>query len=228
MKLLIDTANLDDIRFCNEYFPVIGVTTNPTLLSRERAEDPTEQLAAIRKVIGPDKQLHIQLTETDFDRMVEEAEAIVAFAGKNTYLKVPVSPVGLKVTSELAARGFGVTETAILSAGQALMAARAGAKYVAPYVSRLDNINGNGVGVVADIAEIFTRFGLETEILAASFKTVQQIVDVALAGGENATVNADLLKLLASHPLTDSGIAGFAGDWKKQYGSKTLLQFLKK
>jgi len=227
MQFLIDTANLEDIRYCNEFFPVIGVTTNPTLLSREKAENPAEQIAAIRSVIGPEKQLHVQLTETEYDRMIEEAEAIVRFAGKNTFIKVPVSPVGLKVTGALSQKGIGVTETAILSVGQAVLAARAGAKYVAPYVSRLDNINGNGIGVVSDIAEIFASFGLGTEILAASFKTVQQVMDVALAGGHVATVNADILKLLASHPLTDSGIAGFAGDWRRQYGDRTLLQFLK-
>lgn len=228
MNFLIDTANLEDIRFCNEYFPVIGVTTNPTLIAREKVSDPVAHIVAIRKLIGPEKQLHVQLTETEYDRMLEEAEAVVGLAGKNTYLKVPVSPVGLKVTKTLSERGFGITETAILSVGQAVLAARAGARYVAPYVSRLDNINGKGVEVVSQIAAILQSFGMGTEILAASFKTVQQIVDVGLAGGENVTVNADLMRQLVSHPLTDSGIAGFAGDWKRQYGEQTLLRFLKK
>ncbi len=228
MNFLMDTANLDSIRYGVEYFPVIGVTTNPTLITREEVPDPAAHIAAIREIIGPDRQLHVQLTETEEEQMLAEAEAIVALTGKNTYLKVPVSPLGLRVTRALSEQGYGVTETAILSVGQAVLASRAGARYVAPYVSRLDNINGRGADVVAQIAEIFDTFDIGTEILAASFKTVQQIVDVGLAGGQNATVNPDLLRQLVSHPLTDSGIAGFAGDWKRQYGERTLLRFLKK
>ena len=228
MNFLVDTANLEDIRFCNTYFPVIGVTTNPTLIAREKVADPVAHILAIREIIGPDKQLHVQLTEAGFEEMLEEAGAVVAAAGKNTFLKVPVSPVGLQVTAALSEQGIGVTETAILSVGQAVLAARAGARYVAPYVSRLDNINGKGVEVVSQIAAILQGFGMGTEILAASFKTVQQIVDVGLAGGENVTVNAELMRQMASHPLTDSGIAGFSGDWKRQYGERTLLSFLRK
>lgn len=131
MNFLVDTANLEDIRFCNTYFPVIGVTTNPTLIAREKVADPVAHILAIREIIGPDKQLHVQLTETGFEEMLEEAGAVVAAAGKNTFLKVPVSPVGLQVTAALSEQGIGVTETAILSVGQAVLAARAGARYAA-------------------------------------------------------------------------------------------------
>ena len=128
MNFLMDTANLDSIRYGVEYFPVIGVTTNPTLITREEVPDPAAHIAAIREIIGPDRQLHVQLTETEEEQMLAEAEAIVALTGKNTYLKVPVSPLGLRVTRARSEQGYGVTETAILSVGQAVLAARAGAR----------------------------------------------------------------------------------------------------
>ena len=144
MNFLMDTANLDSIRYGVEYFPVIGVTTNPTLITREEVPDPAAHIAAIREIIGPDRQLHVQLTETEEEQMLAEAEAIVALTGKNTYLKVPVSPLGLRVTRALSEQGYGVTETAILSVGQAVLASRAGAGAVAADVCRPDNINGRG------------------------------------------------------------------------------------
>ena len=225
MKLYIDTAHVADIREMMEYSPLIGVTTNPTLLSREGG-NPVETLLAIRRVIGDDRQLHVQVTEETPEAMVAEAQAIVRLLGENTYIKVPVGETGLRVTSELAAQGIGVTETAIFTAGQALMAARAGASYVAPYVNRLDNIQADGVGVVADIAQIFALHGIEAEVLAASFKSPQQVLRVALAGGHTATVAPDVLRTLLAHPLTDAAVDSFASDWNRTFGGKTLRELI--
>lgn len=227
MKLFIDTANLDAIREGVKYYPLIGVTTNPTLLSREGG-DPVETLKAIRAIIGPDRELHVQVTETEADKMIEEARAIVALLGENTFIKVPVGEVGLQVTAALAALGIGVTETAIFTAGQALLAARAGASYVAPYVNRLDNILADGVSVVRDIADNFAIHDIETEVLAASFKSPEQVIRVALAGGHTATLPPDVLKGLLSHPLTGAAIDSFAGDWNRTYGGATLREMLNK
>lgn len=226
MKLILDTANLEDIRYFNTYYPIVGVTTNPTILSREGG-DIVAHLHEIRKIIG-NKELHIQVTETDYDAMVKEAKAIVkTFGNKETVcVKIPATDVGLRATKALAEEGYRITVTAVLSAGQALLAANAGAAYVAPYVSRLENIGADGVGTVAEIQEIFDAAGTDTMILAASFKTAREVLDVALTGAGAATVSADVMKRLLAHTTTDTSIAGFAADWEKAFGKKTLGSML--
>ena len=228
MRILLDTANLKDIEYFNTYFPIEGVTTNPTILSREGG-NPVELLRKIRRVIGPKKELHIQLTEETFDGMIEEAEAIVREFGATTFVKIPVTDVGLRVTKYLSDRGFGVTVTAVLTAAQALLASRAGASYVAPYISRSENLCADGVGTVADIAEIFSKSGLNTQILAASFKTAKEVLDVAVAGCHSATVASGILRMLISHTTTDTSIIGFKKDWDATFGKDvTLLKLLEK
>ena len=225
MKLILDTANLDDIRYFNTYYPIVGVTTNPTILSREGG-DIVKHLHEIRKIIGEEKELHIQVTETEYEKMIAEAKAIVKAFGKNTYVKIPATDVGLRATKTLSQEGYNITVTAVLSAGQALLAANAGAKYVAPYVSRLENICENGVETVAEIQQIFDAAGCDTEILAASFKTAREVLEVALTGAGAATVSADVMKKLLAHTTTDTSIAGFAADWEKTFGKKTLGSML--
>lgn len=225
MKLILDTANLEDIRYFNTYYPIVGVTTNPTILSREGG-DIVKHLHEIRKIIGEEKELHIQVTETEHEKMIAEAKAIVKAFGKNTFVKIPATDVGLRATKTLSQEGYNVTVTAVLSAGQALLAANAGAKYVAPYVSRLENICENGVETVDEIQQIFDAAGSDTEILAASFKTAREVLEVALTGAGAATVSADVMKKLLAHTTTDTSIAGFAADWEKAFGKKTLGSML--
>ncbi|MBO5415932.1 MAG: fructose-6-phosphate aldolase [Clostridia bacterium] len=227
MKLILDTANLNDIKYFNEFFPIVGVTTNPTILSKEGG-DIVAHLKEIRKIIGDDKELHIQVTETKCDEMVAEAEAIVACFGnkKNTFVKIPATDEGIKATGYLSAKGYKVTMTAILSASQAMIAANAGAAYVAPYVSRLENICDDGVAIVAEIQAIFDACGTETEILAASFKTVRQVLGVALTGAGASTVGSEVMHKLLAHPTTDTSIDGFAADWKRAFGDVTLGELI--
>ena len=225
MKLILDTANLDDIRYFNTYYPIVGVTTNPTILSREGG-DIVAHLHEIRKIIGEEKELHIQVTETEYEAIVKEAKMIVKAFGKKTFVKIPATDIGLRATKTLSEEGYGITVTAVLSAGQALLAANAGAAYVAPYVSRLENICENGVETVAEIQQIFDAAGCDTEILAASFKTAREVLEVALTGAGAATVSADVMKKLLSHTTTDTSIAGFAADWEKAFGKKTLGSML--
>lgn len=227
MRILLDTANLEDIRYFNDYFPIEGVTTNPTILSKEGG-NPIELIREIRRIIGARKELHIQLTETTFDGMIEEAEALVREFGATTFVKIPVTDVGLRVTKHLSDRGYGVTVTAVLTAAQALLASRAGATYVAPYISRSENLCADGVGTVADIAEIFAKSNLKTQILAASFKTAKEVLDVAVAGCHSATIGAGIMRMLISHTTTDTSILGFERDWKAAFGDTTLLKLLKK
>lgn len=226
MRILLDTANLKDIEYFNTHFPIEGVTTNPTILSKEGG-DVVALLKSIRAIIG-DKELHVQATEAKFEKIVEEAEAIVELLGKNTFVKIPATPDGLRAVKALKARGFGITVTAILSATQAMLAARAGADYVAPYVNRMDNLGVDGVGAVADLVDIFAADGSTTQILAASFKTKKQALDVARVGCHAATINSAVMHELLAHPATDSSIKQFATDWENSFGDVTLLQLLKK
>lgn len=229
MKLILDTANLDDIRYFNTYYPIVGVTTNPTILSKEGG-DIISHLLKVREIIGEDKELHVQVTETEYEKIVDEAKLIVKTFGDkdNTYVKIPATDVGLRATATLAAEGYHITMTAVLSAGQALLAANAGASYVAPYVSRLENICENGVETVAEIQQIFDASGVDTEILAASFKTAREVLEVALTGAGAATVAPDAMRKLLSHTTTDTSIAGFAADWKSAFGDATMGELIRK
>ena len=226
MRILLDTANLDDIRYLNEYYPIIGVTTNPTILSKEGG-DVIKLLCDIRKIIGEEKELHVQVTEKDFDKIVEEARLIVDLLGINTFVKIPITDTGLRATKYLSDRGVGVTVTAVLTAAQAMLASNAGASYVAPYISRSENLCADGVGTVEDIARIFNICGTETQILAASFKTAKEVLDVAVAGCHAATIGSTIMKMLISHTTTDTSILGFDRDWKDAFGDTTLLKLIK-
>lgn len=229
MRIILDTANLKDIAYFNTYYPIEGVTTNPTILSKEGG-DVLKLLRDIRAIIGEEKELHVQVTETEYEKMVAEAKALVAYLGnkKNTFIKIPATDVGLRATKTLSDEGYGITVTAVLTATQALLAANSGAAYVAPYVSRLENILADGVGTVEDIAIMFANNGTKCQILAASFKTAKEVLDVATVGCHTATVGSEVMAKLLAHPTTDTSIAGFAADWKKAFGDTTLLTLLSK
>ena len=227
MKILLDTANIKDIKYFNTNYPIVGVTTNPTILSKEGG-DVVALLKEIRDIIGDDKELHIQVTETEYDKIIEESQAIVEAFGKNTYVKIPVTDIGLRATKTLSDMGIGVTVTAVLTAAQAMLASNAGAAYVAPYISRSENLCADGIGTVEDISKIFDRSGTNTQILAASFKTAKEVLDVAVVGCHAATIGSSIMKMLISHTTTDTSIAGFAKDWKKAFGPKTLRELLQK
>ena len=225
MKLLLDTANLNDIRYFNTYYPIEGVTTNPTILAREGG-DVIALLKSIREIIGDKKELHLQVTETDYERIIAEAKALYAMLGPNTFIKIPATDVGLKATSTLSKMGIRITMTAVLSATQAMLAANSGASYVAPYISRLENICDDGVGCAADIVKIFAAGGSKTQVLAASFKTAKEVLDVAVIGCHAATISSDIMKKLLSHTTTTTSIADFETDWKRAFGDNTLLSLL--
>lgn len=224
MLYFLDSGHIDDVKYCNEFFPLAGVTTNPSLVAKEKTEF-YPLIKEIRSIIGKEKILHVQTTAKTAEEIVKEADKLQSEIGGRLFLKIPVSEEGLKATAMLKDHEIGVTMTAIFTPQQALIAARAGADYVAPYVNRLDNITADGVGVVADIVSLFETYGLGCEVLGASFKNVQQINNVALAGCDNVTINADLFRQLISHPLTDDAVNKFDSDWKAVYGEKTILDF---
>ncbi len=224
MKYLVDTGNLAQIKHCNEFYPLAGVTTNPTLVAKEKTDFWT-LIKEIRRVIGPDKMLHVQTVQTTAEKMVEEARRIKETVGGEFYVKIPIGEEGLKATMMLKKLGIGVTMTAIFTPAQALIAAKAGASFVAPYVNRLDNIIGDGVNVVSDIVQEFQTYGLDCQVLAASFKNCEQIHKCALAGCHTVTIAADLFQAVIAHPMTTAAVEGFEKDWKAMYGEKTILDF---
>lgn len=224
MLYILDTADVEDIRHCNEYYPLAGVTTNPSIIAKEHS-DFWALLSQIREIIGDEMMLHVQTTEKVAEAIVEEAKLLRDRIGGNFYLKIPICEEGLKATMMLKKIGIPVTMTAIITPAQALMAARAGAEFVAPYVNRLDNILSDGTRVVTEIVEEFKLHGIEAKVLAASFKNAEQVHKCALAGCHSATVTADIMKTLISHPMTDAAIAGFENDWKNVYGDKKISDF---
>ena len=227
MIYILDTADLSAIRHCNEFYPLAGVTTNPSIIAKAKT-DFWALVKEIRSIIGDDKMLHVQTTQTKAEDIVREAELLKRELGECFFVKIPIGEEGLKATMMLKKLGIGVTMTAIFTPAQALMAAAAGASFVAPYVNRLDNILADGVGVVSDIAQTFAVHGIGTEVLAASFKSPEQVIRVALAGGHTATLPPDVLKGLLTHPLTGAAIDSFSGDWERTFGGATLREMLNK
>lgn len=224
MEYILDTADLAAIKHCNEFYPLSGVTTNPSIIAKENT-DFWALVKNIRDIIGPDKLFFAQTVQTEASKIVEEACLMNEKSGGEFCVKIPICEEGLKATMELKKRGVKVLMTAIFTPAQALIAAKAGADYVAPYVNRLDNILGDGCYVVAEIVEQFEKFGLPCKVLAASFKNAEQVHKCASAGCHCVTVTADVLKATITHPMTDAAIAGFEKDWGSVYGDKTILDF---
>lgn len=224
MIYILDTADIDEIRYCNEFYPVSGVTTNPTIISKEH-DDFWKIVNEIREIIGPDKMFHVQTTQKKAEDIVEEAKLLKEKIGGEFYVKIPICEEGLKATMMLKEWGIGVTMTAIFTPAQALIAAKAGASFVAPYVNRLDNIIADGCEVVAEITKQLERYKLNCKVLAASFKTAEQVHKCASAGCHSVTVTSSILKALISNPMTDVAVATFEKDWENVYGDKTILEF---
>ncbi|TCL62792.1 fructose-6-phosphate aldolase 2 [Hydrogenispora ethanolica] len=216
MIYLLDTANPELIRKAHEIYPLAGVTTNPTIIAREKNEF-LKIIQAIRAVIGAERMLHVQVVGREAERMAREAEYLAGSVGGDLYIKIPVTPEGLKAIKLLKPRGFKLTATAVFTPQQALLAAVAGADFVAPYVNRLDNSGGDGAQVVAAIRKLFDSYGLPTRILAASFKNARQVHEAALSGAHAVTVNPETLDALLQHPLTDWSVEQFIRDWEGVY-----------
>jgi len=226
MIYMMDGGNLEEIRYCNEFYPLAGVTTNPTLIAKEK-KDFWELLKNIREIIGEEKMLHVQTIQKSSEKIIEEAKLVKEKIGGNFYIKIPLNEEGLKATKMLKKMdiGIGITMTAIFTPAQALMSAMAGADFVAPYVNRLDNIVVEGTKVVKEIVEQFKMHNINCQVLAASFKNVEEIHKCALCGCHSVTISSKLFKSIISHPMTDAAIKGFDKDWNTLYGDKSILDF---
>lgn len=217
MLILLDTANLDDIKKGVDIYPLDGVTTNPTIISKEKTKF-IEHLKKIREIIGNDRMLHVQTVGKTAEEIVAEALYLNQVIGGNLYIKIPVTDYGIKAMKILKSKNIKITATAVITPMQALVAAKAGADFTAPYVNRIDNICDDGVKTVGEIVKIFKFYNLNCKVLAASFKNVAQIHDCCLAGSDSVTIGCDLLERLIYHPLTDWSVNTFIKDWESVYG----------
>ncbi len=212
MKLFIDSANYEEIKAANDLGVIEGVTTNPSLIAKEKGTDLKEAIYDITKLIsGP---VSAEVIGTRADEMVKEGRELAAI-NANVAVKIPITAEGLKATYRLSQEGISINMTLIFSANQALLAARAGARFVSPFVGRLDDIGVDGIGLVADISELFFVHNIDTEIIAASIRHPQHVFQSALVGAHIATVPYKVLLQMLNHPLTDSGLERFLADWEK-------------
>lgn len=177
MKFIIDDANVAKVKEIWDLYPCDGVTTNPSILAKS-GRNPYDVLKELREIVGEDGELHVQVVSKDAEGMMKEAAVIREKLGENTFIKIPTTPQGLKAMKALAAEGVNITATAIYTAMQAFLAAKAGAKYTAPYINRIDNFGYNGVQVAMDIQDIFENNNLPCNVLAASFKNSQQVLEL--------------------------------------------------
>ncbi len=212
MKFFIDTANLEEIKKGVEMGMVDGVTTNPSLIARE--SKPFEEIIAeICKVV--DGPVSAEVVSLEADGMLAEARKLAKLA-ENIVIKIPMIVEGLKAVKKLTAEGIKTNVTLVFSAAQALLAAKAGATYVSPFVGRLDDIGNPGMDLISDIVTIYDNYGYQSEIIVASIRSPQHVLDAALIGADIATIPFKVIAQLAKHPLTDIGIEQFLADWDKR------------
>jgi transaldolase len=211
MKFFVDTADVKEIEELNDLGLVDGVTTNPSLIMKSGGKilDVTKQICDIVK--GP---VSAEVTATDYDGMMKQAKVLAGIAD-NIAIKVPLTIDGLKACRAIRAQGRMVNVTLCFSATQALLAAKAGASFISPFVGRVDDMADDGMEIVSEIRTIYDNYGFKTEILAASIRTVNHVKQAALIGADIATVPAKIIKALYNHPLTDKGLESFLADWKK-------------
>lgn len=218
-ELMLDTANLEMIRKGLAVYPVSGITTNPTILKKEGDVDFFTRLKAIRKLM-PAGSLHVQVTATDAEGMEREAEKIVSVLGKETFIKVPVDEQGLEAIKWMGTHGYHVTATAIYSTFQGMVAAMAGAEYLALYYNRMENIDADPAKVVRDLSSFLKGGGCN--ILAASFHNVRQVTEAYANGAEGCTVGPEILGLGLANASIKGALASFHNDWVSIHGEKSI------
>ena len=213
MKFFVDTAKVEDIRKANDMGVICGVTTNPSLIAKE-GRDFNEVIREIASIVDGPISGEVKATTTDAEGMIKEGREIAAIH-PNMVVKIPMTVEGLKAVKVLTAEGIKTNVTLVFSANQALLAARAGASYVSPFLGRLDDIGSNGMILINDISDIFNIHSINTEIIAASVRHPIHIIEAAKAGADIATVPPTVIDNLIKHPLTDSGIERFIKDWNE-------------
>ena len=216
MRIFIDTANVEEIRKANDMGVICGVTTNPSLIAKE-GRDFNEVIKEITSIVDGPISGEVKATTTDAEGMIAEGREI-AKIHPNMVVKIPMTAEGLKAVKVLSAEGVKTNVTLIFTANQALLAARAGASYVSPFLGRLDDISVVGAELVEEIVEMFAVSGIETQVIAASIRNPIHVTECALAGADIATVPYKVIEQMTHHPLTDAGIEKFQADYKKVFG----------
>lgn len=217
MKIFLDTANLQSIKMYNDMGLLDGITTNPSLLAKEGG-DPQKAMEEITKIIKGDVSLEV--VATDYAGMMDEGHTLKKY-GANVVIKVPMTADGLKACKSLTQEGIPVNVTLVFSPNQAILAAKAGAKYVSPFIGRLDDIGQDGMSLIAEIKQIFSNYDFKTQILVASVRHPMHVVEAAKIGADVVTLPPDVLGKMLKHPLTDNGLKAFLADWEKlQQGQK--------
>lgn len=211
MKLFIDTANVEEIKEASSWGVISGVTTNPSLIAKE-GRDFKQVVTEITEIV--DGPISAEVIDSESDGMIKEAEEL-AKIHENIVIKIPMTKEGLKSVKVLSQKGIKTNVTLIFSANQALMAARAGATYVSPFVGRMDDIGNDGMNVVMDIVEVFDIHDIKTEIISASIRHPKHVLEAAKAGSDIATIPFNVLEKMIMHPMTDKGIERFLMDWEK-------------
>ena len=217
MKFFVDTAKIEDIKKANDMGVICGVTTNPSLIAKEGGKSQEEILKEIASIVDGPISGEVKATTVDAEGMIAEGREI-AKLHPNMVVKIPMTVEGLKATKVLASEGIKVNVTLIFSANQALLAARAGAAYVSPFLGRLDDISQPGIDLIETIAAIFDNYGIDTEIIAASIRNPIHVTDCALAGADIATVPYSVIEQMTKHPLTDQGIEKFQKEYLAVFG----------
>ena len=218
MKFFVDTAKIEDIKKANDMGVICGVTTNPSLIAKEGGKSQEEVLKEIAEIVDGPISGEVKATTVDAEGMIEEGREI-AKLHKNMIVKIPMTVEGLNATKVLSSEGIKCNVTLIFSANQALLAARAGAAYVSPFLGRLDDISTPGIDLIQSIADIFANYPeIKTEIIAASVRNPIHVTDCALAGADIATVPYNVIEQMTKHPLTDQGIEKFQKDYIAVFG----------
>lgn len=211
MKFFIDTANIEEIKEIKDWGILSGVTTNPSLIAKEGDVDFEDVIEQITQLVpGP---ISAEVISTETEGMVKEARELAKIAD-NIVIKIPMTPEGMAAVSTLSDEGIKTNVTLVFSANQAMIAARAGATYVSPFIGRLDDIGHDGMNIVRDISDIFTTYNIDTEIIAASIRHPRHVLESAKAGADIATIPYGVLKKMIGHPKTDEGIERFLSDWE--------------
>ncbi|WP_300381579.1 fructose-6-phosphate aldolase [Clostridium sp.] len=218
MKFFIDTANIEEIKKANDMGVICGVTTNPSLIAKE-GRDFKQVISEIASIVDGPISGEVKATTTDAKGMIEEGIEIAAIH-PNMIVKIPMTTEGLKACKVLSEKGIKTNLTLVFSAPQALLAARAGATYVSPFLGRLDDISTPGIDLINTITQIFKTHNLKTEIICASVRNPIHVIDCALAGADIATVPYNVIEQMTKHPLTDQGIEKFKQDYTKVFGDK--------
>ncbi len=222
MKIFLDTANIEAIKKYLELGIVDGITTNPSLLLKEKSRDPIDLMRNIVKLV--DGPVSLEIVAIDFEEIIEESLKLANY-GDNVVVKIPMSSVGLKAINFLTKKNIKTNVTLIFSANQALLAAKAGATYVSPFIGRLDDIGHDGLTLISDIVQIFTNYDITTQVLVASIRHPIHVIESAKLGADVVTLPPEILQKMIYHTLTDKGLDVFLADWGKLKKENPNLQF---